>query len=303
PPAAPAEPGIHQLDDHPLSDLAEFIDWTPFFATWELAGRYPAILDDPVVGAQARALYDDALALLRRIIDERLLSARAVFGLLPANRRGDDIVIWTDESRQQARAVLHGLRQQGRKGGSQPNLCVADFVAPEGTADWIGAFCVTAGHGLDRLVAAFDADHDDYHAIMAKALADRLAEAFAERLHHLVRTRYWAYSPDEQLDNAGLIAGGYQGIRPAPGYPCQPDHTEKQVIWDLLDVEERIGVRLTEGMAMLPAASVSGLYFAHPQARYFGVGKLGRDQVEDYARRKGWDLATAERWLRPNLGY
>ncbi len=303
PPVTPASPGIHQLDDHPLADLAEFIDWTPFFATWELAGRFPAILDDDVVGAQARALYDDALALLRPIIDDKLLSARAVFGLLPANRRGDDIVVWTDEGRQQERAVLHGLRQQGRKAGSQPNLCIADFLAAEGTADWVGAFCVTAGHGLDRLVAAFEADHDDYHAIMAKALADRLAEAFAERLHQLVRTRHWAHAPDERLDNDGLIAADYQGIRPAPGYPCQPDHTEKQTIWALLDVEARIGVTLTEGMAMLPAASVSGLYFAHPQARYFGVGKLSRDQVEDYARRKGWDLATAERWLRPNLGY
>ncbi|MCB9778432.1 MAG: methionine synthase [Alphaproteobacteria bacterium] len=299
----PARPGIQVLADHPLHDLAEYIDWTPFFRTWELAGTFPAILQDPVVGPHARALYDDALRLLREIIDDKLLTAKAVFGILPANRRGDDIVVWTDESRTEVHRVLHGLRQQGRKAGTQPNLCIADFVAPDGTPDWIGAFCVTAGHGADALVARFEAEHDDYHAILTKALADRLAEAFAERLHQLVRTEHWGYASGEGLGNDELIAERYQGIRPAPGYPAQPDHTEKPTIWQLLDVDRTIGVSLTEGMAMLPAASVSGLFLAHPQSRYFGVGKLQRDQVVDYARRKGWELAVAERWLGSNLGY
>jgi 5-methyltetrahydrofolate--homocysteine methyltransferase len=301
--APPAQPGLHVLDPYPLSDLAEYIDWTPFFRTWELAGTWPGILEDPVVGPHARELHRDALALLRQMIEQGSLTARAVFGLFPANRRGDDIVIWTDEERTTVREVLHGLRQQGRKSGDQRNLCIADFVAEEGTPDWVGAFCVTAGHGADALVEQFQARHDDYNAIMVKALADRLAEAFAERLHQLVRTRYWGYAEGERLDNGALIEERYQGVRPAPGYPAQPDHTEKATLWSLLDAEGRIGVSLTESMAMWPAASVSGLVLASPQAKYFGVGKLQRDQVEDYARRKGWDLSTAERWLAPNLGY
>ncbi len=299
----PAHPGVQQLDDWPLADLIEFIDWTPFFRTWELPGSFPGILEHPQVGATARSLYDDARAMLQRFIDEGQLTARAVFGIFPANRRGDDIVVWADEERDHPQALLHTLRQQGRKSGTQNNLALADFIADEGHADWIGAFCVSTGHGLDAIVARYEAQHDDYNAILAKALADRLAEAFAERLHQLVRTRHWAYDPDERLANEELVSERYRGIRPAPGYPAQPDHTEKQTIWTLLDVQARIGVQLTESMAMWPAASVSGLYFAHPQAGYFGVGKLQRDQVEDYARRKGWDLATAERWLGPNLGY
>jgi len=300
---APLEPGLHVFDAWPLADLVELIDWTPFFRTWELAGHYPEILDDPVVGPHAQALFDDAKALLQRIVDEQAFTARAVAGIFPANRRGDDIVVWQDEQRHELRAVLHTLRQQSRKGGARPNLALADYLASEGTPDWIGAFCVTVGHGVEDLVATFQADHDDYHAIMAKALADRLAEALAERLHQRIRTRIWAYAPQEDVSREGLIREQFQGIRPAPGYPAQPDHTEKQTLWTLLDVEANTGVRLTEGMAMWPAASVSGLYLAHPQAAFFGVGKLTRDQVDDYARRKGWERSTAERWLGPNLGY
>ncbi|NOY26314.1 MAG: methionine synthase [Oligoflexia bacterium] len=301
--AAPARPGVHILDPYPLADLVESIDWTPFFRTWELSGNYPAILSDPVVGPHAQALHRDALDMLRQLIDQQSLTAKAVFGLFPANRRGDDIVLWTDSSRTTQRAVLHSLRQQNRKGGGRKNLALADFVADQGQPDWVGAFCVTAGHGTQDLADRFILDHDDYSAIMVKSLADRLAEAFAERLHQLVRTGAWGYATDESLDAPSLLAERYQGIRPAPGYPAQPDHTEKATIWDLLDVEASIDVRLTEGMAMWPAASVSGLYLAHPDAAYFGVGKLQRDQVTDYARRKGWDLATAERWLSANLGY
>ncbi|MGE0387945.1 MAG: methionine synthase, partial [Gammaproteobacteria bacterium] len=305
-PVAPARLGVQVLDDYPLEELARYIDWTPFFVAWELAGRFPRILDDEVVGAEARRLYEDGRRLLDEIVARRLLRARAVFGLFPANTVGDDdIAIFADEHRRGELAVAHCLRQQQKRPDGQPNFALADFVAPEesGVQDYIGAFAVTAGHGLEDLVARFEADHDDYNAILAKALADRLAEAFAERLHERVRTQFWGYAGSERLDNEALIDERYRGIRPAPGYPACPDHTEKRIIWDLLDVERNAGMRITESYAMWPAASVSGWYFAHPQARYFAVGKIDADQARDYARRKGMDLRQAERWLAPNLGY
>lgn len=303
---APQQPGIHTINDYPLDELVPFIDWTPFFITWELAGRYPRILDDEVVGEQARSLFKDAQAMLQDIVNNKKLSARAVFGLFPANAiNHEDIALFADESREQAVTVVHSLRQQQEKPAGQANFALADFVAPNDSSvqDYMGAFAVTTGIGLDEMVQAFEAEHDDYHAIMAKALADRLAEAFAECLHQLVRKDYWGYARDEALDNDALIREQYQGIRPAPGYPACPDHTEKALLWDLLDVETNAGISLTESYAMMPAASVSGWYFAHPEARYFGVGKLGRDQVEDYAERKAMSISDIERWLAPNLNY
>jgi 5-methyltetrahydrofolate--homocysteine methyltransferase len=305
PPVAPRRPGIHVFDAVPLGDLAERIDWTPFFQAWELAGRWPAILDDPTVGAQARTLHADAGVLLDTIVRERRLTARAVLGLFPAGAAGDDVEVYPDEGRSAPTAVLRFLRQQHAKEDGRPNLCLADWIAPRsgGRPDWIGAFAVTAGHGLDEFVAGFEAAHDDYRAILAKALADRLAEALAEWAHELVRRELWGYAPDEQATNEDLIAERYRGIRPAPGYPACPDHTEKRTLFALLDAEARAGIRLTESCAMWPAASVSGWYLAHPAAHYFGVGRIGRDQVADYARRKGWSLRETERWLAPNLGY
>jgi 5-methyltetrahydrofolate--homocysteine methyltransferase len=293
------------LDEYPLAELVERIDWTPFFQTWELAGHYPAILDDPTVGRAARSLFDDARALLDRIVGERLLTARGVFGLFPAAAVGDDIEVYGGSDRRERVAVIHTLRQQMAKPPGRPNLALADYVAPResGVADHVGAFAVTAGHGLDALVAEFESRHDDYGAILAKALADRLAEAFAERLHERVRREFWGYARDESLDNAELIKEAYQGIRPAPGYPACPDHTEKRTIFELLQVERSTGIALTESCAMTPAAAVSGYYFWHPEARYFGVGRIGRDQVEDYARRKAMTVEDVERWLAPNLGY
>jgi 5-methyltetrahydrofolate--homocysteine methyltransferase len=304
-PVVPRHPGLTVFEDYPLAELVDTIDWTPFFQAWELAGRYPKILDDAVVGEQARQLFADARAMLARIVDERWLRARAVVGLFPANSNGDDITLYTDAGRGTPLATLHHLRQQQQKPDGVPNLCLADYVAPQGSgiADWAGAFACTAGIGIDAHVARFEAAHDDYSAILLKALADRLAEALAERLHQRVRTEIWAYAPDETLDNDALIAEQYQGIRPAPGYPACPDHTEKGTLWSLLDAERNAGMTLTEHYAMLPTAAVSGWYIAHPRARYFGVGDIGRDQVEDYARRKGWTQAQAERWLAPNLGY
>ncbi|HEU4649398.1 MAG TPA: methionine synthase [Gemmatimonadales bacterium] len=301
----PCVTGLQVLDEYPLAELATRIDWTPFFQTWELAGHYPAILDDPRVGAAARNLFADAQRMLQQIIDGKQLRARAVFGFWPANSVGDDIELYADESGAHPVAVLHTLRQQMAKEPERPNYALADFVAPRdlGVRDWVGAFAVTAGHGLDQLVAAYEAAHDDYNAILAKALADRLAEAFAERLHERVRQEFWGYTQDERLDNEALIKEQYQGIRPAPGYPACPDHTEKRTLFDLLRAETNAGIQLTESFAMLPTASVSGWYFWRPEARYFGVGKLDRDQVEDYARRKGMDLGTMERWLAPNLNY
>ena len=302
-PVAPARPGIHEISI-PISELRAYIDWTPFFQAWELTGKYPAIFDDETVGTQARALFDDAQAMLDRIEAEGLLRTAGVVGLFPANAVGDDTRVFADEERSETRAVVHGLRQQFAKDG-RPNLCLSDYVAPldSGREDWIGAFAVTAGIGAEELARSLQAEHDDYGAILVKALADRLAEAFAERLHQLVRTELWAYVPDETLDNDALVAEAFTGIRPAPGYPACPDHTEKRTLFELLDAERRTGISLTESCAMTPAASVSGWYIAHPEARYFGVGRVDRDQVRDYAARKGWTVEDAERWLAPNLGY
>jgi 5-methyltetrahydrofolate--homocysteine methyltransferase len=297
--------GVQTLDAFPLDEIARFIDWTPLFQTWELAGRYPAILDDAVAGEQARELFADARRLLDRIIAEKSIQARGVYGLWPANAAGDDIEVYRDDGRDDVIAVFHTLRQQSKKAAGRPNLALSDFIAPRASsvADWVGGFAVTAGIGLDEMVAAFERRHDDYNSIMAKALADRLAEAFAECLHQKVRKELWGYSPDESLDGEALIREKYRGIRPAPGYPAYPDHTEKGVLFDLLDAERRAGIRLTESFAMLPASSVSGLYFSHPDSQYFGVGKIERDQVDDYARRKGIALAFMEKWLSPNLAY
>jgi 5-methyltetrahydrofolate--homocysteine methyltransferase len=294
------------MRDYDLAELARYIDWTPFFQSWELHGRYPKILDDVVVGEEARKLFHDAQAMLARIIAEKWVEARAVVGLFPANTvNDDDIEIYADEARDRVLMTWHNLRQQMAKPEGQPNWCLADFVAPRdsGVKDYIGAFVVTAGIGEAERVAAFEAAHDDYSAILLKALCDRLAEASAERLHERVRKELWGYAPDERLTNEALIAEQYRGIRPAPGYPACPEHSEKGPLFELLHAQEAIGVRLTESYAMLPMASVSGFYLSHPNARYFAVGRIERDQVEDYARRKGWDLATAERWLAPNLGY
>jgi 5-methyltetrahydrofolate--homocysteine methyltransferase len=306
--AAPPEPcaaRLTVLDDYPLDDLVSRIDWTPFFQTWELAGHYPDILQDPVRGVAATSLFRDAQEMLQRMVRERLVQARGVFAFFRANSVGDDIEIYADPDRARPVAVIHTLRQQMLKPPGRPNLALADFVAPRetGVPDWVGGFAVTTGVGLDRLVAGFEAANDDYSAILAKALADRLAEAFAERLHERVRKEFWGYARDESLDNSALIHEKYQGIRPAPGYPACPDHTEKRTLFDLLQAETNAGISLTESFAMLPAAAVSGYYLWHPQAQYFGVGKIERDQVEDYARRKGMDVATVERWLAPNLNY
>ncbi|CAN5531117.1 methionine synthase [soil metagenome] len=297
--------GARVLADYPLEELMNRIDWGPFFHAWELAGRYPGILDDAVVGVEARKLFGDAQTMLERIVEEGLLVAKAVFGFWPANSVGDDLELYVDDTRREQLAVLHTLRQQGEKRPGQPNLALADYVAPKdsGLGDYVGGFAVTAGHGLGAMVEAFEQEHDDYSSIMAKALADRLAEAFAERLHERVRKEFWAYAPGEKLDNHALIRERYRGIRPAPGYPACPDHSEKRLLFDLLDAEENTGIRLTENFAMFPAAAVSGLYFAHPQSRYFAVGKIGREQVEDYAARKGMTVEEIERWLAPNLAY
>ncbi len=286
----------------PLGDLVPYIDWTPFFSAWELVGRFPAILEDDVVGEAARSLYADGRAMLETMVAERWIETRGVVGLWPANADGDDIVVWTDETRTAERARLHTLRQQIEKAAGRANVALADFVAPVGE-DWIGAFVVTAGHGEDAVAERFKAAGDDYSAILSQSLTDRLAEAFAEALHHKVRRELWGYAPDEAFDLDVLLGETYRGIRPAPGYPAQPDHTEKRALFDLLEAEARAGVALTESFAMSPASSVSGLYFAHPQAHYFGVGKIDRDQVADYAARKGWDLTTAEKWLSPILAY
>jgi 5-methyltetrahydrofolate--homocysteine methyltransferase len=301
----PAVLGVRAFAPWPLEDLVERIDWTPFFQAWELPGRHPAILKDPKAGAEARRLLEDARRLLRRAIEAGWLEARAVVGLFAAGAVGDDVRLFADERRHETLAELHFLRQQAAKSEGAPNFCLADFVAPveSGVGDWLGAFAVSAGFGVEPRAAAFEAARDDYSAIVLKALADRLAEALAERLHERVRREFWAYAPDESLGNEDLIAEKYRGIRPAPGYPACPDHSEKTILWQVLDVERHTGMRLTESWAMWPAASVAGYYFAHPEARYFGVGHVGRDQVQDYARRKGASQHEAERWLRPVLGY
>jgi 5-methyltetrahydrofolate--homocysteine methyltransferase len=304
-PPRPALLGIKRLAEYPLDELVDYIDWSPFFATWELRGQYPAILDDPRLGEPARTLFADAQELLRTIIAERKLQAAAVVGFWPANAVGDDIVVFADDTRKHPIGVVHALRQQMARRDGRPNLALADFVAPleSGVPDYIGGFVLTAGLGEDELAEHFKKANDDYAAIMSKALADRLAEALAERLHERVRKEFWAYDPHERLDPAGLIAERYRGIRPAPGYPAQPDHTEKATLFKVLDATAKIGVQLTDSYAMWPGASVCGLYFGHPQSRYFGVGKIESDQVRDYAGRKNWPLVEAERWLAPILNY
>ena len=303
-PPAPSFLGVRSFDAYDLADLARHIDWTPFFSSWELAGTFPAILEDEVVGEAARDLYKDAQVMLQRIIGEGWFTAKGVVGFWPANSDGDDIVVYSDETRATELARLHTLRQQMAKSAERPNAALADFVAPIGAArDYIGAFAVTAGHGELEVAERFRQAGDDYSAILSTALADRLAEAFAEALHHRVRTELWGYAPDEAFDVAAMIAEKYQGIRPAPGYPAQPDHTEKATLFRLLAAEANTGMALTESFAMTPPAAVSGVYFSHPDSFYFGVGRIDRDQVADYARRKGWDLATAERWLAPILAY
>ncbi|MDH4303477.1 MAG: methionine synthase [Nitrospira sp.] len=300
----PAVLGIQTIEDQPLVELLPFIDWSPFFHTWELKGRYPTILEDPTVGPKAKELYDDARRLLDEIMKKRQLTAKGVYGFFAAASVGDDVELYADASRKTLLTTIHHLRQQSEKPAGHPNLSLADYVAPKdsGRQDYVGAFAVTAGLGLEELCKQFDRDHDDYNSIMTKALADRLAEAFAEFLHKRAREE-WGYGANEQLTNEELIREKYRGIRPAPGYPACPDHTEKRLLFDLLQVEKNTGITLTESFAMWPAAAVSGFYLAHPDAKYFAVGKIGKDQVEDYARRKGMDLRTVERWLSPNLNY
>ncbi len=299
-PPRPARLGVHAIHDLPLSTLVPYIDWSPFFMTWELSGKYPKILNDEVVGEAARSLFADAQAMLKTLVAEGRLKANGVVGLWPCNRAGDDdLVVYRDDQRRSELARLHHLRQQNVKPEGQPNYCLADFVAPPGVPDYLGAFAVTAGDGIDAVLA--DHENDDYAIIMIKALADRLAEAFAEYLHREVRTRFWGYAAGENLDNASMIGEHYQGIRPAPGYPACPEHSEKRTLFEVLDATRHTGIRLTESFAMMPAASVSGWYFSHPESRYFGVGKIAEDQVEDYARRKGMSPQAARNLLRPNL--
>lgn len=303
--AAPRRLGTHVLPEVSLSELREYIDWTPFFSVWQLKGKYPKILSHPTIGEEAQRVFDDANQLLDQIIEKNQLSARAVLGLFPANRVADDIVVYEDEGRNEAKAVLHMLRQQAKKGADKQNKSLADYIAPAapGVPDYIGMFAVTTGLGIEKLVQKFEADHDDYNLIMVKALADRLAEAMAEWLHEKVRHEYWGYAADEYLDAESLLREKYQGIRPAPGYPACPDHTEKNAIWDLLDVESNTGIQLTESLAMYPAASVCGIYFAHPDAKYFNVGLVGKDQIADYAERKQMSVQDVERWLASRLSY
>jgi 5-methyltetrahydrofolate--homocysteine methyltransferase len=311
-PPQPNRPGVTVFDNYDIAELRTYIDWTPFFQAWELAGRYPAILDDEIVGTQARELFADAQAMLDKLIAERWLTARGVIGFWPASNLGDDVEIELPLPsgeragvRGQPRVTLHHLRQQAEKPAERPDFCLADFVAPKqaGKQDWIGGFAVTAGIGIDEHVARFEAANDDYSSILLKALADRLAEAFAERMHERVRREFWGYQPEEALDNEALIDENYQGIRPAPGYPACPDHTEKAALFELLDATRNTGIQLTDSYAMFPTAAVSGWYFSHPDSQYFVVGRITREQVEDYAKRKGWTREEAERWLAPNLDY
>jgi 5-methyltetrahydrofolate--homocysteine methyltransferase len=300
----PAFTGIRVLDNFPLATLREFIDWSPFFHTWGLKGIYPRIFDHPERGPQARQIFTEANALLDWIVDKNRITARGVYGFFPANAVGDDVELYTDSTRQQVLAHFRFLRQQANREGSEPCRSLGDFIAPKetGLPDHIGAFAVTSGIGLKELCDRFKAEHDDYNAIMAEALADRLAEAFAECLHKRVRDE-WGYGCEENLSRAELIQEKYRGIRPAPGYPACPDHTEKGPLWRLLDVEVNTGMLITESFAMWPGSSVSGLYFAHPESRYFSLGKIDRDQVADYRQRKGMSAAEVERWLGPNLNY
>ncbi|KAJ1968005.1 hypothetical protein H4R35_006547, partial [Dimargaris xerosporica] len=300
---------FHHFDLH---KVVQYIDWNPFFQVWELRGKYPnrgfpKIFNDPTVGAEAQKLFDEAQTMLNDILRHDTLTASGIAGFYPANSVGDDIRVYTDESRSEVAATFYGLRQQAEKDreSNEPYYCLSDFVAPEetGLADYIGLFAVSAGFGCEEMCRQYEADHDDYNAIMLKALADRLAEAFAEYLHAEVRKDFWGYAADEAMNTSDLLSIKYQGIRPAPGYPSQPDHTEKSTMWQLADIEQATGISLTESLAMAPAASVSGLYFAHPQAKYFAVGKVEKDQIADYAQRKQMKPATVEKWLRQNLAY
>ncbi|HKK43953.1 MAG TPA: methionine synthase, partial [Balneolaceae bacterium] len=301
----PNQLGKQVFDNYPLAEIRNYIDWGPFFIAWQMKGKFPDVLEDEKYGEEAQKLFDDANQLLDRIIDQQLLKARAVLGLYPANAVGDDVELYTDDSREEVLTTFHMLRQQSKKRRGQPNKSLSDFVAPKesGIADYFGGFAVTTGIGAPELVKQFEDDHDDYNAILTKALADRLAEAFTELLHEKVRKQLWGYAPDEDLTNKELIKEQYDGIRPAPGYPAQPDHTEKRILFDLLDAESEAGITLTEHFAMHPAASVSGLYFAHPESTYFNVGNFEKDQIKDYAKRKGMSVEEIERWLGPNLNY
>jgi 5-methyltetrahydrofolate--homocysteine methyltransferase len=309
-PVKPKQLGVTVLRNLDLAVLAKYIDWRPFFQTWDLSGSYPAILDDAVVGEAARNVFNDGQAMLQQLIAEKWIGANAVFGLFPANAVGDDIVFYADETRAAPLLTWHGLRQQQERPAGKPQQCLSDFVAPKivgaddaakCAADYAGAFAVTAGIGIETKLAEFAAQHDDYRAILLKSLSDRLAEAAAEWLHERVRTHYWGYAATESLDNAALIAEKYQGIRPAPGYPACPDHTSKGALFSLLDAPQNAGMNLTESYAMTPAASVAGFYLAHPDARYFAVGKIGRDQLQDWAERCGMTIQEAEKWLAPLL--
>ncbi|MGB0877721.1 MAG: vitamin B12 dependent-methionine synthase activation domain-containing protein, partial [Mycobacterium sp.] len=307
-PPVPAQGlGVREFLDYDLAELREYIDWQPFFNAWELKGRFPDILNNPVSGETARKLYDDAQEMLDTLIKEKWLTANGVIGFFPANAEpgGEDIEVYTDETRTEVMATLHNLRQQGKHRDGIPNRSLGDYIAPKdtGLADYVGAFAVTAGLGSQDKIAEFKAAHDDYSGILLESIADRLAEAFAERMHQRVRKEFWGFQQDEQLDNEALIREKYVGIRPAPGYPACPEHTEKATLWQLMDVDQRTGIELTESMAMWPGAAVSGWYFSHPQSQYFVVGRMAQDQVADYATRKGWTLVEAERWLGPNLGY
>jgi 5-methyltetrahydrofolate--homocysteine methyltransferase len=300
----PAFTGLKVIDELPLREIRDYIDWSPFFHAWEIRGRYPALLDDPEIGPRCRELFNDAQVLLDRLIGDKIIHGKAVYGFYPAARVCDDIELYTDDSRTRVLTTIHTLRQQMDKPPDQPNYALADFIAPKdsGRRDHLGAFALTTGLGVDEVVRAFEADHDDYNSILTKALADRLAEASAEWLHRQARIA-WGFGLGENLSNDDLIREQYRGIRPAPGYPACPDHTEKRLLFDLLQAEANARVTLTENFAMSPASAVSGFYFAHPEAKYFGVGAIARDQVEDYARRKGLDVAAVEKWLAPNLGY
>ena len=298
--------GTKKFADYSLEEIRPYIDWTPFFSTWMLKGKYPKIFDDAVVGVEAKKLYDDAQAMLNQLIADRALVANGVVGIFPANSVGDDDVeVYTDDSRSEIAYKFSFLRQQGQKGKNIPNLCLADYIAPKNTGikDYIGGFAVTTGIGIEALVAKYEADHDDYNSIMVKAVADRLAEAFAELMHERTRKEFWGYAKEEAFNCEELIKENYVGIRPAPGYPACPEHTEKRILFDMLSAEKHTGISLTESFAMYPAAAVSGFYFSHPQSKYFGLGKVSKDQVEDYAARKGFSVETAERWLAANLSY
>ncbi len=300
----PLKSGITIFEDYDLNEIREYIDWTPFFSTWMLKGKYPAIFDNETVGKEARKLFEDAQAMLDEVISRKSLKANAVVGLFPANSIGDDVVVWKDEFEQEELITFHFLRQQGKKAESLPNSSLADFIAPvDAGTDYFGGFAVTAGIGIETLIEEYKREHDDYREIMIKALADRLAEAFAELMHKKVRTGIWGYATAEELTNDELIKESYQGIRPAPGYPACPDHTEKRTLFDLLQVEKNTGIELTESFAMYPAASVSGFYFSHPESKYFGLGKIGKDQIENYAQRKQMSVEEVEKWLTPNLNY